>query len=64
MVQKEYTVYFKDARTGKELEPMRFDSLGELFRFNSDRRGELVQVRMTERTFSTGHGHLYLYSKV
>ena len=59
MVATEYTVTFKDARTGKELPKMRFDSLEELFQFNSDHRGELVQVRMESHTYSYGKGYLY-----
>ena len=59
MVETEYTVHFKDTRTGKELDGMRFGSLGELFRFKSD-RPELVQLRMYSRTYSRGEGHLYL----
>lgn len=58
-VETEYTVNFKDVWTGRMLAPMRFGSLGELFRFNADRRGELVQVSMTSRTYSVGHGVFY-----
>jgi hypothetical protein len=52
----EYIVFFKDIRTGKELAGMRFDSLGELFRFNSDHRDELIQLRMTSRVYAYGTG--------
>ena len=64
MIKTEYTVYFKDIRTGKELQGMRFDSLGELFRFNSDRCGELAQIRMTYREYAYGKGYLYLAGEV